>query len=74
MERFEKLVTKVIKEQLAEDLEKQARATALTKKIFQWLSEGGIGRIEEGLKQELLAIEQGFEKQEKKISDSLGEH
>lgn len=73
MERFEKLVAKEIKEQLAEDLEKQARATALTKKIFQWHSEGGISRIEEGLKQEVSAIEHGFERQEKKILDSLEE-
>lgn len=73
MERFEKLVNKEIKELLAGEPDKQARATKLAKKIFQWLSEGGVGRIEEGLKQEVVAIEQAFERQEEQIAQDLEE-
>jgi DNA-directed RNA polymerase beta subunit len=73
MEHFEKLVNKEVKELLADEPEKQARATAIAKKIFQWLDEGGVGRIEEGLKQEVVAIEKVFEKQEEKISEHLEE-
>jgi len=73
MERFENLVNKEVKELLADDPEKQARATNLAKKIFQWLNEGGVGRIEEGLKQEVVAIEKVFEKQEAQISEHLEE-
>jgi|GEM_PF-5871261 len=73
MENFAKLVTKEVKELLADDPQKQVRATALAKKIFQWLDEGGVGRIEEGLKQEVVAIEKVFEKQEEQISAHLEE-
>ncbi len=73
MERFEKLVNNEVKGLLADEPEKQARAAALAKKIFQWLSEGGVGRIEEGLKQDVVAIEKVFEKQGEKISKHLEE-
>ena len=73
MEHFENLVNKEVKELLADDPKKQARATALAKKIVQWLNEGGVGRIEEGLKQEVVAIEKLFERQEEQISEHLEE-
>lgn len=73
MERFEKLVTKEIRELLTDEPEKQARAVKLAKKIFQWLNEGGVDRIEEGLKQEVVTIEQDFERQEEQISENLEE-
>lgn len=73
MERFKKPVEMELKKLLVDEPEKQARATKLAKKIFQWLNEGGIDRIEEGLKQEVVSIEKAFAGQEEQIAKSLEE-
>ncbi|MDA2912542.1 hypothetical protein MYX77_01030 [Acidobacteriia bacterium AH_259_A11_L15] len=73
MERFEKLVNKEIRELLAGEPDMQARAAKLAKKIFQWLNEGGVDRIEAGLKQEAVSIEKVFGGQEEKVAQDLEE-
>ena len=73
MERFEKLVSKEIRELLQDEPEKQAQAVKLSRKIFQWLDEGGVDRIEERLKQEVVAIEKAFGEKEGHISQAVEE-
>jgi len=73
MERFEKLVSKEIRDLLHDDPDRQAQALKLSRKIFQWLDEGGVDRIEERLKQEVVAIERTFAEKEGQISQAVEE-
>jgi hypothetical protein len=73
MERFEKLVREEVKKLLADEPDKQARAMKLAKKVFEWLDEGGVDRIEEGLKKEVSSIEKAFAGQEEKIAQGFEE-
>jgi len=73
MEGFEKLVNREIRELQADEPAKQARALKLSRKIFRWLHEGGVDRIEEGLKQEVVAIEQAFAARERELAQEIEE-
>lgn len=71
MKRFARLIDKELIEILARAPDKQRRARKLAEQVFQWLAEGGVARVEEGLKEEVLSVERSFAARESKVAEDL---